>query len=238
MGTTSTDAQKAAPVFGTPSRTSAQTETRGPIQIVNCYYAEEDNATNKYTNHAANSTYGTAVRKPAKAFYNGEVAYDLNNFYLYKRYSDKMVAAGNGKVRYRYFTVGTDNKPVLQEGYKYYDSHPELCSSGYIDNEQIGLAYVEDRFDDGDFRYAAGEIPTAEDERFHLETVTGEGGKTTTEPHFYPIWPDDYIFFGQSLNYDQVEGRSHEDYPTSVNRSDDRIATDAASNRVYRAPAY
>ena len=208
-------------VFGDPTATSGQ-------QVVNCYYPE------------SNSGYstGNAIQKPDRAFYNGELAYDLNNFYLYKRYSDKMVAAGDGKVRYRYFTVGTDNKLVLEEDYKYYESHPDLCSSGYIDNEHIGLAYVEDRFDDGDFRYAAGEIPTTEDERFHLETVTGEGGKTTTEPHFYPIWPDDYIFFGQKLTYGYSATQPHQDVPTAVVRENGRLATSELANRVYRAPAY
>ena len=209
-------------VFGNP------TASTGHKQVVNCYYPESNNG----------YTTGDAIVKPDRAFYNGEVAYDLNNFYLYKRYSDKMVAAGNGKVRYRYFTIGDDNKPVLQEGYKYYDSHPELCSSGYIDNAQIGLAYVEDRFEDGDFRYAAGEIPTAEDERFHLETVTGTNGQPTTEPHFYPIWPDDYLFFGQKLTYGYSVTQAHQSVPTAIARDGGRLSQGDNANRVYRAPAY
>ena len=219
--TTGTPATGTKAVFGDPTATSGQ-------QVVNCYYPESNSG----------YTEGNAIQMPDRAFYNGELTYDLNNFYLYKRYSDKMVAAGNDKVRYRYFTIGDDNKPVLQEGYKYYDSHPELCSSGYIDNEQIGLAYVEDRFDDGDFRYAAGEIPTAEDERFHLETVTGTNGQPTTEPHFYPIWPDDYIFFGQKLTYGYSATQAHQSVPTAVARENGRLATSEVANRVYRAPAY
>ena len=56
------------------------------MQIVNSYYLEEYDAVNKYTNHSG--SYGIPTRKNAKAFYNGEVAYDLNGFYLYKRYND------------------------------------------------------------------------------------------------------------------------------------------------------
>ena len=45
---------------------------------------------------------GVATAKSAKAFYNGELAYDLNNFYLYKRYSDKMTTTGTDKQKYNY----------------------------------------------------------------------------------------------------------------------------------------
>ena len=225
MSTTSTAAKTAKPVFGTPSRTSAQTETRGPIQIVNCYYAEEDNATNKYTNHAANSTYGTAVRKPAKAFYNGEVAYDLNGFYLFKRYSDHQSGTG---VSYNFWKNG---ETALQTG-KYFNSDASICSTG-----NGGVMYVEDRFADGDFIYDGGNggvIPTVDDVRLH--TYKNSNGETVRK--YYPIWPDDYLYFGQSLNYGYVDGLSHDSVPSAIKRSGNYVATDMEGNRVYRAPAY
>ena len=108
-----------------------------------------------------------------------------------------------------------------------------LCSSGYN-----GIKYVEERFADGDFRYAAGEIPTAEDERTFSETVTNPvTGEETVENRFYPIWPDDYIFFGQKLTYGWAV-EEHQDLPTAVAKSEGRISYGSDANRVYRAPAY
>ena len=223
-------------VFGDP------TAMDGGEQVVNCYYPES----NRGTGSGSNSGYdpsGKAIAKPDRAFYNGEVAYDLNNFYLYKRYSDKNVSAGDGKVKYRYFTIGDDNQPVLQD-YKYYDSHPTLCSSGYIDNKDpehpIGLAYVEDRYDDGDFRFADGEIPDTRNKRYYTEEVT-EGGQKKQEVSYYPIWPDDYIFFGQKLTYGWGD-EAHQDVPTAVVKEAATVggllSLNDDANRVYRAPAY
>ena len=225
MSTTSTAAKTAKPVFNTPSRTSAQIEKRGPIQIVNCYYAEDDDATNKYTIHEANSTYGAPVRKPAKSFYNGEVAYDLNGFYLFKRYSDHLSGTG---VSYNFWKNG---ETALQTG-KYFNSDASICSTG-----NGGVMYVEDRFADGDFIYDGGNggvIPTVDDVRLH--TYKNSNGETVRK--YYPIWPDDYLFFGQSLNYGYVDGLSHESVPSAIRRSDNHVLTGIDGNRVYRAPAY
>ena len=80
---TSTEAKTTKPVFGSP--TIAVNSPR-PVRIVNSYYDEEDNVEveKKYTNH--NGNYGIPTRKTDRAFYNGEVTYDLNGFYLNKRY--------------------------------------------------------------------------------------------------------------------------------------------------------
>jgi hypothetical protein len=216
--TTSTAAKGTGPVFGNPVRTSEEIAERGEIQIVNCYYEEEADAANKYTNHSGN--YGIPTKMPKQAFYNGEVAYNLNGFYLYKRYSDQQTTSGKA---YTYWKPGATTPQTAYYG----SSDGTLCSSGSNTNAK----YVEDRYKYEDFLYADGTIPEEANARFYNDEEKGVSG-------YYPIWPDDYIFFGQALNYDQVEGRSHQDYPTSVNRSGDRIATDAASNRVYRAPAY
>ena len=217
IATSSTAAKTSKPVFGTPD----MSDPSRPYRIVNCYYQEEDGATNKYTNHSG--TYGTPTRKDKKAFYTGEVTYDLNGFYLYKRYCDHVgsSALGGSATEYTYWLPDNDTR---QTGH-YGTVHGSLCSAG------SASLYVEDRFADGDFRYAAGSIPDGDDERTYADPETKENS-------FYPIYPDDYIFFGQALNYDHVEGRSHQDNPSAVNRSNGRLLYTDAGNRVYRAPAY
>ena len=227
ISTSSTAAKTSKPVFGTPTNSGEYK------QIVNSYYMEEDDATNNYENHAG--SYGIPTRKPAKAFYNGEVAYDLNGFYLYKRYNDGVNTASG--VDYKYYTLdASGNIPEPKTpltGYYANNMDKALCSSGYN-----GIKYVEERFADGDFRYAAGEIPTAEDERTFSETVTNPvTGEETVENRFYPIWPDDYIFFGQKLTYGWAV-EEHQDLPTAVAKSEGRISYGSDANRVYRAPAY
>ena len=106
-----------------------------------------------------------------------------------------MTTSGTEKQKYSYFTIGDDDKLVLQNDH-YYSDHPDLCSTGYEDNSNV-IMYVEDRFADGDFRYAAGEIPETEDERYYTWKVDEGTPEEKVESSFFPIWPDDYIFFGQ-----------------------------------------
>ena len=216
-------------VFGNPTADNG-------YQVVNSYFCS-DNA-NLYTTDTADgiTTSGGARGKARamsdRAFYNGEVAFDLNNFYLYKRYSDNADPSvlGGSPVEYKYWLPGNDTP---QTGL--YPSHPDLCSSGYASR----LKYVEERFADGDFRYAAGEIPTWEDERYFVEkTVNPEtGDETVVRSGYYPIWPDDYIFFGQKLTYGWA-AQAHQNVPTAVARDGGRLSQNADANRVYRAPAY
>ena len=216
INTTGTPDGSVYAVFGDPTATEVPT----PKQIVNSYYQ----STKRYK--TTESAHGNAIPMPDKAFYNGEVAYDLNNFYLYKRYNDgKKTATGVG---YQYWKDG-EAEPLTS----HYVNDPALCSSGYNN-----IKYVEDRFEDGDFRYAAGEIPAWEDERHWTEEATGEGGQTILNDHYAPIWPDDYIFFGQKLTYGYSMTQAHQDVPTAVVRIKGRLADDETANRVYRAPAY
>ena len=170
-------------VFGNPSAENA-------VQVVNCYYPES----NAYSE--ASNAHGNARKMTDKAFFDGEVAYDLNGFYLYKRYDDHQTTP-----------AGTKNP------------------------------YVEERFADGDFRYAGGKIPESADVRARSVTV-GEGDDAVTTIYYDPIWPDDYIFFGQALTYGHLEGVEHQELPSHINKSGDYIQTAAGGNRVYRAPAY
>ena len=76
INTTGTPNGSVYAVFGNPTRSDANK----PVQIANCYYQEGKSYT------TTESVHGVATAKPDKAFYNGEVTYDLNGFYLNKRY--------------------------------------------------------------------------------------------------------------------------------------------------------
>ena len=228
ISTTSTAAKTSQPVFGNPSRTE---DPRGLIQVVNSYY-REDNAdafdadgttekTGSYTKQIKDynvTSHGTPIRKQTPAFYNGEVAYDLNGFYLYKRYNDN--AKPGGSANYYYWLPDNTER---QEGT--YASNPTYSSAGYNN-----AMYVEDRYADGDYRYADGTIPEDKDKRQYSYTIEDEQspdfGKIKNE--FYPIWPADYIFFGQKLTYGYSDTKAHDPFPAAV----------ADDNHVYRAPAY
>jgi hypothetical protein len=207
INTTGTPDDNVYAVFGNPTASDANTK-----QIVNSYYQTAKSYKTAVSGH------GLATPMSDRAFYNGEVAYNLNNFYLYKRYSDKQVSSG---LEYKYWKPG---ETTPQTGY--YAEHADHCSSGYN-----GIKYVEDRFADGDFRYAAGTIPTTADERQYNDTEDDNKVK------FFPIWPDDYLFFGQRLTYG-YSAEAHQNVPTAVVKSDGRLSKLSNANRVYRAPAY
>ena len=200
-------------VFGNP--------TAEGKKIVNCYYPETLNYS------TSNDSHGLARPMPEAAFYNGTVAYDLNGFYLFKRYNDHITHSGS-PAEYKYYTINTDGTlsgPQTQ----HYTTNAEYCSSGFTTVYANG-GYVEDRFADGDFRYADGVIPESEDER----TLVDADGNS----HFYPIWPDDYFYFGQMLTYNWNNQRPHEDVPSHIVKNSGRLSNTDESNRVYRAPAY
>ena len=213
VNTTGTPDGSVRAVFGNP------TADANYKQIVNCYYQ-----TGKTYSTTDTDNHGLARAMEEKAFYNGELAYDLNNFYLYKRFCDKVSdnEFGADPVRYNFWLPGNAE---LQEGR--YAKNEDLCSSGYN-----GIQYVEDRFEDGDFRYAAGSIPATEDIRYFKDTEDND------KEYWFPIWPNDYLFFGQALNYDHVVGLSHQNVPTAIKRSEGWIDDSESGNRVYRAPAY
>ena len=226
-------------VFGAPS------DDKG-YQLVNSYFW--DGNKNLYQEVPAGGEYsyssgskGTSRAMTAQEFYNGTVAYNLNNFYLHKRYANANGAEKAEIKRARYYTIGDDGKLTLQS-YKDYVDNPALCSSGYVyiptgETKNDTVRYVEERFADGDFRFAAGTIPDTEDERFHTEVINPGTDDEKVESGYYPIWPDDYIFFGQKLTYGWAV-EEHDSLPKAVARSEGRISYGNDANRVYRAPAY
>jgi hypothetical protein len=66
-------------------------------------------------------------------------------------------------VNYKYFTLdASGNIPTPktpQSGY-YASSNEKYCSSGFVDSKSNAIKYVEERYGDGDFIYAEGEVPT------------------------------------------------------------------------------
>ena len=237
---TSSDAtNKPYAVFGNP------TDIKG-YQVVNSYFWSGNKALyNTTTDNNTKVTTSGGDRGKARAmtdqeFYNGTVAYNLNNFYLHKRYSNMNGSVDNTKMEGRYFTIGADNKLTLQP-YKAYAESPDLCSSGYNyddDNDSstplVTIKYVEDRYADGDYRFAGGYIPSEADEHLYRNEEEGDEAK------FYPIWPDDYLFFGQVLNYGYGTelDKIHDEQPTYVVKENGRVVDTSKGNRVYRAPAY
>ena len=211
INTTGTPDGSVRAVFGNP--------TASGFQRVNCYYPETLNY------NTTNDSHGLARPMPEAAFYNGTVAYDLNGFYLFKRYNDHGTASGTA---YQYYGI-KDDGTLSDLQTSYYATNAEYSSSGYTTVYGNG-GYVEDRYADGDFRYADGVIPESEDER----TLVDADGNS----HFYPIWPDDYFYFGQMLTYNWNNQRPHEDVPSHIVKNSGRLSNTDESNRVYRAPAY
>lgn len=212
-------------VFGNPTDNT-------DYQLVNSYFWSGNAALyNTTTNEStgiitSGGDRGKARAMDERSFYNGELSFDLNGFYLYKRYCDNKPVAGG--LTYPYYTVSTNNSKTLHnEDPGHYESNAELCSSGVN-----GGAYVEERYQDGDFRYADGSIPASDD----IRQYTVKDANNNDVIKFAPIWPDDYLFFGQSLTFDY--NGAHQSNPTNISKSGGRLITGTNSNRVYRAPAY
>ena len=220
--TTGTPADGTKAIIGNPSRESG-------TQIVNCYYPESNAAFD-----ATDNGRGIARKMPDKTFYNGEVTYDLNGFYLYKRYYDNNTTWPGEKTLYNYLPTNDDGT-LPNEAYS--ANYPTSTFTFY---QPVGvtakpapwLGYVESRYYDGDFQYAGGTIPEESDRRMRRATVSVLNQDNSTSQVetdvFYPIWPDDYLFFGQMLTYGHVDGRTHQENPSFY----------STTNRVYRAPAY
>jgi hypothetical protein len=221
INTTGTPNGAVKAVFGNP------TATDGRTQVVNCYYEKDKNYAT-----------GLARAMTETEFHNGTVAYNLNGFYLNKRYYDKK--QGTSGKAYNY--LKDDGRGQLTENMNtgYYPSTYAIYPLPDDDDptpEEGKYGYVEDRYAYPDFIYAGGTIP--ESAEIRLRTVTtGTAPNIVTKTYYSPIWPDDYIYFGQTLTYGYDASHPHQECPSRIVRSGDRLSADANSNRVYRAPAY
>lgn len=183
------------------------------------------------------------TKRPLSAFHNGEVAYDLNGFYLSKRYAIE----NNQSTRPYYYTITNAVTNTLNK----------TLPAGYTNTEQNGPDYVESRFYDGDFIYAGGTIPENANERMYYVEPGENQTADVKNRQYFPIYPDDYIYFGQTLTYgySAIEGQQYQQYqqyPSSINRENRNMTSErqqatswlvqetssSSSNRVYRAPAY
>ncbi|MDO5447055.1 MAG: hypothetical protein Q4F34_04660 [Prevotellaceae bacterium] len=250
-----------------------------PAYIINCYYPDVNDFVS-----------GTAKVRTASDFLNGQVAYDLNRFYLDARYlkhsSTKIENGGltqeNAALNRTSFDVmdkienleytgdvdenliptmypldyagtlsgvlentSTDPETPNKENrgadcllYPGYYKWSYNTTDGVATRDKV-LGYVEHMYEDGDFRYADGLKPKQDDMRKVDDNV------------WLPIFPDDYIFFGQKLSYTLYESE-HGQHPTAavkekttvessiVNNDHNGLLTSnaATTNRIYRAPAY
>ena len=225
INTTGTPDGSVRAVFGNPSAT-----TSGAKQIVNSYYQEGKNYSTTDTGN-----HGLAQAMPDSTFYNGEVAYNLNGFYLNKRFYDNNNSWEGTKKPYKYLRANVDGS--LPENMTS-GNYPEAYAYYPLKEGADKLyGYVENRFANGDYIYAGGSIPDNLDSRIRTVTET-IGTKQVDVTYYAPIWPDDYIYFGQALNYGHVEGRTHEEVPSHIAKSGDRLDLAETGNRIYRAPAY
>lgn len=201
ISTTSTAAKTTAPVFGNPSRTETQINQLGKIQIVNSYYLEDDNA--KTTPASDDATHMVAyTNHPTSSEFGTAIRKPEQSFY-------------NGEVAYDL------NSSYLNK--RYYDNSG--ASTENHDPIYGNLDYVTSRYEDGDYRYVGpygGVIPTEPD-------LLREYQEDEDSPvQYIPVWPDDYLFFGQDLTFGWDEDKAHQDMPSHY----------SGGNRVLRAPAY
>ncbi len=158
-------------------------------------------------------------------FCNGTVAYNLNNFYLNMRYYNG-IGQSQTTNSYYYLPVNkADNTLPENLSVCYYPATPD---AKYGD-----VGYVEKRYSNEDFIYAGGRVPDGID--IHQRSVAVEGGNSRIQ--YAPIWPDDYLFFGQTLNYGYGT-QAHDNQPVHLTKVDGRVPQSESSNRIYRAPAY
>ncbi len=226
-----------------------------PATVVNCYYP----STNAFV-------AGSALPRPVNEFINGQVAYDLNRFYLEARYARNAKPATTSSLwnNYSYTRKAdgvVDTEPAIVDGETVnvnklsgyvYDNVNNFITFSTLgaknsntaeEGEYHHFGYVEALYADGDFRYAQGLKPTTEDMRMSAGTIA----------QYVPVYPDDYIFFGQKLTYG-LYSEAHELHPYPVRKSVTEKLTDGTvdnskngfirddatikGNRLYRAPAY
>ncbi|MBR4792935.1 MAG: hypothetical protein IK038_04635 [Bacteroidaceae bacterium] len=209
----------------------------------NCYYPNINNY----------SSSSQAIAKDTLAFQNGEVAYNLNSYYLEMLRSLNDANYG-GTIDYKYHTIADESTGKLDS--VLHNAKHLATDAIYTGTDKRKMGYVESRYFDGDFVYAVGYVPSSSDKRQHIQKVKEVNGpqdqeNQQTDPdngYYFPIWPDDYIFFGQMLTYGYDEtDRPYQNTPAHINRDDQTgamlVVEDAAhhvtySNRVYSAPAY
>ncbi|MBO4753738.1 MAG: hypothetical protein J5543_04030 [Bacteroidales bacterium] len=242
------DTEKYA-VFGNPTNLN---------YVVNCYYQQEDDQETKFK---ADNT-GAITPRSASDFVNGSVAYDLNSYYLEARYNLFTAEANvsNNPVINHCIFRKADGTLVIEnvldeEGHIVLDENDNVVTQpapfslkytsdyawhpSWVKPDEY-RSYVERFIEDGDFRFANGLKPRT-DQRYSSDFG-----------YYIPVYPDDYIFFGQKLSYGLYEDIDHDNHPMAAvkdyakkdgdvidNSRHLLLTTDTETeNRIYRAPAY
>lgn len=152
----------------------------------------------------------------------GGTADQLTNCY-YRLGSTTATATGATPQAAETFVTG---KTAFNLNRYYLDERYRLATNGTAPNGE----YIRSRYSNGDFRYQEGFIPKTQDRRYNEATMS-----------YDPIYPDDYVMFGQTLSYGLTDAE-HDDQPAAIRRLDGEhgflLVTDETANRVMRAPAY
>ena len=247
---------------GTPTGQAVYANPDGGARVINTYYPD---ANSTFTGSTGNVEI---TQRTVEDFVNGSVAYDLNRYYLEARYrlnGQKEDGDIDDYIFYRLpdgSLVKDTSTPIVDANGKrpedagYIPTYAnQVYALNYADTDYARfdklnggkVGYVEKYVDDGDFRFADGNKPLKADMR--LSATHG----------YLPIYPDDYIFFGQKLTYDKLNDAggyniAHATHPQAaakqhttgsgedVDNSRHGLLindiTDRSENRVYRAPAY
>ncbi len=247
----------------TPNGKAVYANPGTSARVINSFYPDANSA---FTQHPTPNTI-EVTQRPTEEFVNGSVAYDLNRFYLEGRYRLMGTVSGGSAAgsatNYLFFRQpdGTIKKSDMEltvdengrqpDADDYVTTYANQLYDIYYDDADYtrfsGKGYVEYYVDDGDFRFSDGKKPLKADMRL------------STDNGYVPLYPDDYIFFGQKLTYGilndangypiahathpQGAAKNHttgsgEDVDNSKHGLLINDINDRSENRVYRAPAY
>jgi len=231
-------------------------------KVINTFYP---NANSSFTGSTGNIEI---TQRTVEEFVNGSVAYDLNRYYLearYRLFANKNDGSVNDNILYR-LPDGTLEKdtttPIAdangrqpgETGYvttyankEYTLNYADTDYARFVKLNGDLVGYVEKYVDDGDYRFSDGKKPLKADLRL------------SSDHGYLPVYPDDYIFFGQKLSYDILNDAggntiAHAKHPQAVAKSHTTGSgedvdnskhgllindiTDRSENRIFRAPAY
>ena len=247
---------------GTPSGQAVYANPEAGARVINTYYPD---ANSTFTGSTGNIEI---TQRPVEEFVNGSVTYDLNRYFLEARYrlnAQKTDGTITDHIFYRLpdgTLVKDTSTPIVDANGKQPDEQGyittyanQVYELNYADTDYARfdklnggkVGYVEKYFDDGDFRFSDGNKPLKAD----LRLLSTYG--------YIPLYPDDYIFFGQKLTYDNLNDANgytipHALHPQAVAKNHTTGSgedvdnskhgllindiTDRSENRVYRAPAY
>ena len=226
---------------GTPDGQAIYAKPAHDAVVLNSYYPDA----NAFTPVPLEKDKMEITQRPVEDFMNGSVAYDLNRYYLEARY--RLFGGVEGEK-----SAGTiyrlPDGTIEQEEQTDEEGQTVLVNVAHdIKYPATYNDYVTRYYGNGDFRFADGLKPQSDDLRY------------VAEQGYLPLYPDDYIFFGQKLSYGLYtnstgDAIAHNLYPVSIakshttksgdlvdNSKNGLLISDAANsseNRVYRAPAY